>query len=73
MNVALGLLWVAAGGFSVAGGICDWEWFMNSGKARGVVSLFGRNGARVFYCLLGAAIGVAAVLMAMGVIPMKDA
>ena len=31
----------------------DYDWFMNSGKAWIFVKLFGRDGARVFYILLG--------------------
>ena len=32
----IGVLCIAGGLFSMAGAICDWEWFMNSRKARGM-------------------------------------
>lgn len=41
------------GGFSLAGAIFDWDWFMNNRRARFFVSIFGRTGARIFYGGLG--------------------
>lgn len=70
MNPA-GLLIVAAGIFCVSGAVFDWNFFMNSSKAWIFVKLFGRNGARVFYVLLGGFIAVLGVLMTMGIV--KDA
>jgi hypothetical protein len=52
---------VSAGAFSICGGAFDWDWFMNSRKAQFWLKLFGRQGARMFYVILGvviAAIGV---------------
>jgi hypothetical protein len=46
-----------AGVFSVAGGIADLDWFMQSRRARAVIGLMGRRGARVFYLVLGLLIG----------------
>jgi hypothetical protein len=65
---ALGGLFVAIGLFAIAGGVMDWEWFMNSRRAWLFVKLFGRNGARVFYVLLGAGIAVVGVLVMLGVL-----
>ncbi len=42
-----------AGLFSVFCAAKDYDWFMNNSKAWLFVKLFGRNGARVFYILLG--------------------
>lgn len=42
-----------AGLFTILGAALDWDWFMNHGKARPFVRAFGRNGARVFYVVLG--------------------
>lgn len=70
MNLA-GLFIVAAGIFSIAGAALDWDWFINSRKARLLVSLFGRNGARIFYGLLGAVITVLGLLITLGVIEGK--
>lgn len=67
----IGLLLVAAGIFSVCGAVLDWDFFMNSRRAWLLVKILGRNGARVFYALLGAAIAVFGVLITLGIL--KDA
>lgn len=48
-----GLFLVAAGLFSLCGAILNWDWYMNHRKARFFVRVFGREGARVFYGVLG--------------------
>jgi small neutral amino acid transporter SnatA (MarC family) len=62
--------WVLAGcgAFAICGAAFDWEWFMNHRKAQFFVRLFGRNGTRVFYAVLGSALVVLGVLMAAGII-----
>ena len=58
------VLLVGVGVFSIAGGVADWDWFMESSRARGFVRLFGRRGARVFYVALGltiAGLGLASI------------
>ena len=47
------LLMIGAGVFTIMGAIMDWNWFMNSRRARFFVGIFGRTGARIFYILLG--------------------
>jgi drug/metabolite transporter superfamily protein YnfA len=49
-----GLLFVFAGCFSMAGAYFNWDWFMKNSRAWLFVKLFGRNGARIVYGLLGA-------------------
>lgn len=44
---------IAAGTFSIAASVFNWEFFFNSRKATLFMNLFGRNGARIFYTLLG--------------------
>ena len=68
MKEPLGLLLVLVGLFSIAGSVFDWEWFMHSRKAKGVVRLLGRNGARVFYCLLGLVVAILGFLVTFGII-----
>lgn len=64
----LGLLMIGAGGFTIAGAACNWDWFMNARKARLMVRVLTRDGARVFYSLLGLFLVVLGVLTAMGII-----
>ncbi len=52
-NGLLGLFSVAAGAFCLAASFQNWDWFFNNWRARIVSSLFGRNGARIFYGVLG--------------------
>jgi hypothetical protein len=47
---------VICGLFSIFCAAMNFEWFVNSRKARLFVKIFGRNGARVFYILLGIAL-----------------
>ena len=42
----------------------DCDWFMTAHKARFFVKLFGREGARIFYVLLGAVVIVLSIMMA---------
>lgn len=63
-----GLLFIAAGIFSICGAVFDWEFFMNNRKAWLFVTIFGRNGARVIYVLLGLGIVVMGVLFTFGIL-----
>jgi hypothetical protein len=63
MNVA-GLILVLGGVFSICGAVLNWDWFMNHYKARLIVALLGRDGARVFYGLLGTVIVVTGLVLA---------
>jgi small neutral amino acid transporter SnatA (MarC family) len=44
---------VGAGVFSVLASILNWDFFFESRKAQTFIKLFGRNGARIFYIILG--------------------
>lgn len=50
-----GLLFVGIGIFTAGCAAADFDWFMNNRRAALFVGLFGRNGARVVYGLLGGA------------------
>lgn len=67
----LGLLFAAAGAFSLTAAACDWEWLMNARKARVMVSLSTHNGARVFHGILGLALLAFGILAAIGVIDLS--
>ena len=49
----IGFLIAAVGLFALAGSMSRWPWFWNSGRARTVVDIFGRSGARTFYFVIG--------------------
>ncbi len=44
---------MVGGAFSTIFSVLDPDWFFNSTKAAFFVAIFGRNGARIFYGLLG--------------------
>ncbi len=56
------LLLILIGLFSILGGILNWNWFMNSWRARFFVNVFGRNGARIFYVGLGVFLVIVGVI-----------
>lgn len=65
----VGLAFLIGGGaFGIVGACYNWDWFMNHRKARCIVALFGRQGARIFYAILGAALIAIGILFALGVI-----
>lgn len=62
-NLLTFLLLFGAGVFTIVGAVMDWNWFMNSRRARFFVAIFGRMGARIFYILLGLfIIGMAGII-----------
>jgi hypothetical protein len=67
-GLIIGLFLLGAGIFSICGAAFDWDFFIESHKARFFVATFGRNGARVFYGILGTVIAVMGLLMALGLI-----
>lgn len=67
----VGLIFVAIGAFSMAGAICNWDWYMNARKARFMVKILTRNGARIFYGILGFSLVVIGVFATIGIIDMS--
>jgi len=53
---------ILLGVFSIVASILNWDFYFEHRKARSFVKLFGRNGARVFYVLLGIFIIVIGVM-----------
>ncbi|MBR7059849.1 MAG: immunity 17 family protein [Neisseriaceae bacterium] len=47
------ILMVICGVFCLCAAIFDWDFFFNNYRARPFIRIFGRNGSRVFYALLG--------------------
>ena len=59
---------IAAGALCLAGAYFNWDWFMNHRKARLLVRVLGRNGARVLYGVLGATLLLTGFLSLVGTI-----
>ena len=55
------MLIVTGGLFSIFCAVRDYDWFMINSKAWVFVKLFGRNGARAFYVILGVFLVIAAL------------
>jgi hypothetical protein len=64
--VLKGLLIAAAGLFSLCGAFFDWDWFINHRKAQFFNNIWGRQGTRLFYGILGSALVVIGVASATG-------
>ena len=67
MNFA-GLISIAFGIFAICGAYFNWNFFMNSRKARTFSMLLGRMGTRIFYSLLGLGLVIFGVLFMMGIV-----
>lgn len=68
----IGLFIVAAGLFSLAGGVYNWEWFMNHRKARFMSTILSRTGARIFYVILGLVLVGFGILITLGIVRDKQ-
>ena len=62
-TVLLPMVAIGGGLFSVVCAGMDYDFFMENYKARTLVAILGRDGARVFYGLLGVVLMVAGVYM----------
>ena len=60
----VGFILIAVGLFSFAGGLFNWNWFMNTSRARALVRSIRPVGARVFYIVLGLIVIVFGVFLA---------
>ena len=61
-TVILPIVFMFAGLFIAFCAAMNFDWFMESTKARFFAKLFGRNGARVFYIVLGVIFIIAAII-----------
>ena len=69
MEIVLSLLLIACGLFSIFCAYKDFDWFMSHRKARFMVNILGRKGARIFYGALGLAICVGAIVLIVTGVP----
>jgi hypothetical protein len=62
----IGLLFIVAGLFSIAGAVLNWGLFWNSWRTRIMIRLLSEPGTRIFYVLLGIALVVLGILFFTG-------
>lgn len=65
----VGLIPAAGGVFAICGAVFDWSFFIDNYKARFLVSVIGRKGARIFYGCLGLFVFISGALLALGLLP----
>jgi Immunity protein 17 len=58
----LAIFLILSGLFSLASSYFNWDWYYNNHRARLIVAIFGRTGARIFYAILGLGLLVFGVL-----------
>ncbi|MBR8537510.1 immunity 17 family protein [Carboxylicivirga mesophila] len=47
-------LMIGVGALIFMASLTNWEWFFKQRRAQTIIKLMGRNGARIFYAILGA-------------------
>ena len=52
-NTIFCILFILVGLLSVAASYFNWDWYFNNYRARFLVKIIGRRGARIFYTVLG--------------------
>jgi len=57
------LFGIAGGIFSFCGAFFQWNFFTDNAKYKGFVKIFGENGARLFYMVLGIFLIVLSLIM----------
>lgn len=68
MDESKGIFLLIAGLFSIICAAADWDWFMNHRKTRLWVKLFGRNGTRIFYTILGSIFLILGIIFSTGTV-----
>ncbi len=58
------IMMALVGVYCLCAAFFNWNWFFENRRARGLVMVFGRNGARIFYGILGILIIVMSVAAA---------
>ena len=64
--VVTGVIALLAGVFCIVCAVKDYDWFMENNRAWLFVKLFGRNGARIVYVLLGLALAGVGMVLVLG-------
>ena len=64
----LPLFMIVVGVLLIAVSLLNWDWYFSQRRAQRMINMVGRNCTRLFYALVGLALGVVGALMATGVI-----
>lgn len=67
-EIIIGVMVMLIGLFPIAGAYFNWNWFMESSRARLFVTMLGRGGARVVYSLIGIILLLMGLFMIIGII-----
>jgi len=67
-HVTIGFGALLIGGFSAFFAAMDYDWYMESRKARFLVAIIGRANARLFYIAVGVTFMVGGLLALLGII-----
>jgi small neutral amino acid transporter SnatA (MarC family) len=67
-NQLVGAVPLLIGLLLLAGGALGWSWLLRSRRARTLVSLIGRTGARIFYVIIGLLLSILGILTLAGVV-----
>jgi Immunity protein 17 len=62
-NWLISLIFLGVGAFTLIASLQNWDWFFTHPRAWLLVRVFGRQGARIFYGLLGVALAVGALVI----------
>ncbi len=68
LGIVMCVLLMLAGAFCIFCSVRNFDWFFNNRKAVPLVKIFGRNGARILYIVLGVFIILCSLLGLLGVI-----
>ena len=53
MGIVMCVVLLLVGGFCIFCSVMNFDWFFNNYKAAPLVKIFGRNGTRIFYIIIG--------------------
>jgi small neutral amino acid transporter SnatA (MarC family) len=67
-NLIVGILVILSGLFSLISSIKNWNFFFENTRARFIVRILGRTGARIFYGILGSALVLMGILLTFNLI-----
>ncbi len=68
----LDALFMGIGLFTAVASITNWNFFFNHRKSQLLIKLLGRNGARIFYSIIGFGFFSVGLLSALGVIVLES-